>query len=81
MYSRFKSGSLRNITNRTSLFHNGSVNNLLAMFNSNTPASMIPNVPAHSTGPQNLPNMLAFLNTLTDHTILTDPKFSNPFIK
>jgi len=78
---RFKSGSLRNISNRTSLFHNGSVPNVQAMLNSNGPGSPIPNVPAHSIGPQNVPNMLAFLNTLTDNTILTDPKFSNPFIK
>lgn len=24
-------------------------------------------------------SMIAFLNTLTDHTMVTDPKFSNPF--
>ena len=23
--------------------------------------------------------IIAFLNTLTDHTMITDPKFSNPF--
>jgi cytochrome c peroxidase len=78
---RFKSGSLRNISNRTRLFHNGSVPNVSTMLNSNAPGSPIPNIPAHSMGPQNIPNMLAFLNTLTDNTILTDPKFSNPFIK
>ena len=78
---RFKSGSLRNITNRKSLFHNGSIADLQTMLNSNTPGSTIANIPAHSIGPQNVPNMLAFLSTLTDNTILTDPKFSNPFIK
>ena len=78
---RFKSGTLRNITNRNSLFHNGSVINLQTMLNSGGQGSAIPNIPAHSIGPQNVPNMLAFLNTLTDNTILTDPKFSNPFMK
>lgn len=78
---RFKSGSLRNISNRSSLFHNGSVVDLRTMLNSNTPGSPIANIPAHSIGPQNVPNMLAFLSTLTDNTILTDPKFSNPFLK
>ncbi len=78
---RFKSGSLRNIANRKSLFHNGSIADVQTMLNSNSPGSPIPNIPAHSIGPQNLPNMVAFLNTLTDNTILTDPKFSNPFIR
>jgi cytochrome c peroxidase len=25
--------------------------------------------------------LIAFLNTLTDRTLLTDPRFSNPFVK
>jgi cytochrome c peroxidase len=78
---RFKSGSLRNISNRKSLFHNGSIADLQTMLNAGGPGSGIGNIPAHSIGPQNVQNILAFLNTLTDNTVLTDPKFSNPFIK
>jgi cytochrome c peroxidase len=68
---RFKSGSLRNISNVSSLFHNGSVPSLAAMLASN--------IPAHGVPPQNRAPILAFMQTLNDATIATDVKFSNPF--
>ncbi len=68
---RFKSGSLRNITNTQSLFHNGSVRDVSTMLASNTPA--------HGVAPQDRANILAFMQTLTDNTITTDVRFSSPF--
>jgi cytochrome c peroxidase len=70
---RFKSGSLRNIAIRTTLFHNGSIANIQAMFTTNPPT------PAHGVAPQDVQSLIAFLNTLTDNTILTEEKFANPF--
>jgi cytochrome c peroxidase len=77
--SRFKSGSLRNITNRTALFHNGTVANVQAMFSAGAPGSGTQPIPAHAANPQNAASLIAFMNTLTDNTITTDEKFSNPF--
>lgn len=71
--NRFKSGSLRNISNRKALFHNGSIANLQAMF------TAVPGIPQHSVPPPDVARLTAFLNTLTDYTILTEPKFSDPF--
>lgn len=71
---RFKSGSLRNIAVRSKLFHNGSIANLQAMLGGATPP-----IPNHTVLPQDAPKLLAFLQTLTDQTLQTDPKFSNPF--
>ncbi|CAN5303216.1 cytochrome c peroxidase [soil metagenome] len=68
---RFKSSTLRNIVQTAPYFHNGSVISLNAMLASN--------IPAHGVPPQDRAPILAFLNTLTDNTITTDPKFSNPF--
>lgn len=73
---RFKSTSLRNISIRTNLFHNGSVANVQSMLQSGATGN---GIAQHSLNPQNNLNMLAFLNTLTDTTILTEEKFSNPF--
>ena len=73
---RFKVGSLRNIGLASSLFHNGSIANVGAMLNAGPPPA---GVPAHSVAPQDRANILAFLNTLTDNTVLTDVRFSNPF--
>lgn len=71
---RFKSGSLRNITTTTNLFHNGSIQDVQAML------AGIPNpIPAHTVAPPDRANILAFLQTLTDNTITTDVRFSNPF--
>ncbi len=74
--NRFKSGSLRNIGTRTNLFHNGSVANLQAML---TAAPGRPPIPNHTVAPPDVQNLLAFLNTLTDNTITTEVKFSDPF--
>jgi hypothetical protein len=43
------------------------------MFTSNPP------IPAHGVAPQDVQVLLAFLNTLTDNTIVTEEKFSTPF--
>ena len=77
--NRFKSGSLRNISTRTALFHNGKIANLQAMLTSGAPGSSIQNIPAHAVPGQDVQNILAFLTTLTDNTIATEAKFSNPF--
>ena len=73
--NRFKSGSLRNIFTRKSLFHNGAVANIQAMLT----ATGTQAIPSHSIRPADVQNMLAFLNTLTDNSIVSDKKFSNPF--
>ena len=36
-------------------------------------------IPLHFLKTAQIPSMMAFLNTLTDNTILTAEKFSNPF--
>ena len=69
--NRFKVGSLRNIANAKNIFHNGAIPDVNAMLNSN--------IPAHGVAPQDRANILAFLQTLTDNTVRTEPKFSNPF--
>ena len=69
--NRFKSGSLRNIANTAPYFHNGSVASLTAMLNSN--------IPAHGVRPQDVNNLLAFLQTLSDNVVSTDQRFSDPF--
>jgi cytochrome c peroxidase len=77
--NRFKSGSLRNISTRTALFHNGRIANVQAMLTAGAPGSGTQNIPAHSVAAQDVQNLLAFMTTLTDHTIATEVKFSNPF--
>ena len=77
--NRFKSGSLRNISTRTALFHNGRILNLQAMLTAGAPGSGTQPIPAHSVPPADVQNILAFMVTLTDNTIATEPKFSNPF--
>ncbi len=77
--NKFKSGSLRNIAGRKSLFHNGSIASLQAMLTAGAPGSGTAPIPAHTVNPQDVQSLLAFLNTLTDNTILTEEKFSNPF--
>jgi cytochrome c peroxidase len=75
----FKSGSLRNISIRSNLFHNGSVANVQEMLTAGNPGSGKQPIPSHFLRTADIPNMLAFLNTLTDKTILTEAKFSDPF--
>ena len=77
--NRFKSGSLRNISTRTALFHNGRIANLQAMLTAGAPGSGTQNIPAHSVAGVDVQNILAFMTTLTDQTITTEVKFSNPF--
>ncbi|HVZ26771.1 MAG TPA: cytochrome c peroxidase [Sediminibacterium sp.] len=69
--NRFKSGSLRNIALTAPYFHNGSVASLQTM--------LANGIPAHTVAPQDRAKILAFLQTLTDATVSTDIKFSNPF--
>jgi len=69
--NRFKSGTLRNIAQTAPYFHNGSVASLEAMLGGN--------IPAHSVAPPDRPRLLAFLRTLTDNTVNTDVRFSDPF--
>jgi cytochrome c peroxidase len=69
--NRFKSGSLRNIALTAPYFHNGSVASLQTM--------LAGGIPAHTVAPQDRAKILAFLQTLTDVTVSTDARFSNPF--
>ena len=75
----FKSVSLRNISIRSNLFHNGTVANAQAMFAAGNPGSGKQAIPLHFLRTADIANMMAFLNTLTDNTILTELKFSDPF--
>ena len=68
---RFKSGSLRNITNTAPYFHNGTITSLTAMLTGG--------IPAHSVPPPAVVKVLAFLQTLSDASVSTDPRFSDPF--
>jgi cytochrome c peroxidase len=76
---RFKSGSLRNISIRSNLFHNGSVANVQAMLTAGNPGSGKQAIPAHFLRNPDIAKMMAFLSTLTDSSICTEPKFSDPF--
>lgn len=69
--NRFKSGTLRNIAAGGPLFHNGAVSSVEAMLASN--------IPAHGVPPQDRARILAFLRSLTDNTIATEPRFADPF--
>ena len=67
----FKIGSLRNIALTAPYFHNGSVASLQALLTSN--------IPAHRVAPQDVQNILAFLQTLTDQVTVSEARFSDPF--
>ena len=69
--NRFKVGSLRNITTGTLLFHNGSVLDV--------PTMLASNIPAHGVAPADRQKLFAFLQTLTDNSVTSDVRFSNPF--
>ena len=75
---RFKSGSLRNVALTGPYFHNGAVTTLSAMLNGGPPGSPT-NIPAHSVNPADAIKILAFLQTLSDQTVATEAKFSDPF--
>jgi hypothetical protein len=49
------------------------------MLTAGAPGSGTQPIPAHSVAGQDVQNLLAFLSTLTDNTIATEAKFSNPF--
>jgi cytochrome c peroxidase len=68
---RFKSGSLRNITATAPYFHNGAVADITALLSSG--------IPAHQVPAADRPKFIAFMQTLQDNTITTEPKFANPF--
>ncbi len=68
---RFKSGSLRNIAAVGPYFHNGSISSLQNMLASN--------IPQHGVAVRDQQKLLAFLNTLTDNTSISDVKYSDPF--
>ncbi|MEP7164993.1 MAG: cytochrome c peroxidase [Ferruginibacter sp.] len=68
----FKIGSLRNVAVTAPYFHNGSIASLQAMLTTS-------NIPAHRVAPQDVQNILAFLQTLTDQTTVADTRFSDPF--
>jgi len=68
----FKSGSLRNIALTAPYFHNGTVASLQALLST-------ANVPAHRVAPQDVQNIIAFLQTLTDQATVADPRFADPF--
>ena len=74
---RFKSGSLRNIGLRSRLFHNGSVSNVSTMLG--IAANGVPPIPNHTVAPQDAQKILVFLQTLSDPSVLTETKFSDPF--
>ncbi len=90
---RFKVPSLRNVAARAPFMHDGRFANLDAViehYNSGVQDSpnLSPRLRAGGpTGPPQRLNLtaeekaalLALLNTLTDNTFLSDPKFSNPF--
>ena len=89
---KFKTPSLKNVAVRGRFMHDGSLSSLeevIEHYNSGIQAH--PNLDSHlidvSTGipvqmnltPQDKADIIAFLHTLTDHDLLTDEKFSNPF--
>ena len=76
--NRFKSGSLRNVALTAPYFHNGSIGSLAAMLQGGPPGSPT-NIPAHSVAPADVAKFMAFLQTLTDVTVSTEPRFLNPF--
>lgn len=76
--NRFKSGSLRNIASTAPYFHNGNIATLAAVVNGGPPGAP-DHIPAHSVAPADAANLLAFLNTLSDQSVTTDVKFSDPF--
>ncbi|MEO8769769.1 MAG: cytochrome c peroxidase [Ferruginibacter sp.] len=67
----FKVGSLRNVAASAPYFHNGSIASLQAVLTSN--------IQLHTVAPQDVQNLIAFLQTLTDTKTLTEERFTDPF--
>jgi cytochrome c peroxidase len=84
----FKSPSLRNVAVTAPYGHDGRFATLEAVIDHYSDTAiqdpnlgyMIPVGPLKFTTSEKWA-LIAFLNTLTDRTLLTDPKFSNPFVK
>ena len=84
----FKSPSLRNVGVTAPYGHDGRFATLDALIDhySDNPifdpnlGYLIPVGPLTFTASEKVA-LIAFLNTLTDRTLLTDPRFSNPFVK
>lgn len=76
--NRFKSSSLRNIAATAPYFHNGNIATLTRLL-SGGPVGAPDHIPAHTVPPQEVANVMAFLNTLTDQSVTTETKFSDPF--
>lgn len=72
--SRFKVSSLRNIELTAPYLHDGSIPDLKTLFG---PGSH------HNFGMSDdkIADLIAFLKTLTDEVIISDEKFSDPFVK
>ncbi|MEO6668647.1 MAG: cytochrome c peroxidase [Ferruginibacter sp.] len=67
----FKMGSLRNVAASAPYFHNGTVPTLQAVLGSN--------IQFHGVAPQDVQNLIAFMQTLTDTKTLTEERFADPF--
>lgn len=76
--NRFKSGSLRNIALTAPYFHNGAVGSLASMLQSGPPGTP-GSIPAHGIPAPEVNRVLAFLQTLTDQSVTTNVRFSDPF--
>jgi len=84
----FKSPSLRNVAVTAPYGHDGrfaTLDALIDHYSANAILDpnlgyMIPVGPLKFTTSERAA-LIAFLNTLTDQTLLTDPRFSNPFVK
>ena len=84
----FKSPSLRNVEVTAPYGHDGRFATLDALIDHYSDNAILgPNLgyfiplgPLHFTTSEKAP-LIAFLKTLTDRTLLSDPRFSNPFVK
>ena len=84
---RFKAPSLRNVAVRGRFMHDGRFATLQDVVNFyNTGVQDSPNLDAGlkdplqlNLTPEQVSDLVAFLNTLTDNTFLTSSLFSNPF--
>ena len=89
---KFKTTSLRNIAVRGTFMHDGrfsSLEQVIQFYSTGVQANQHldqilkdqnGNPLRLNWGPNEIAAVVAFLNTLTDNTFLTDPKFSNPFV-
>jgi cytochrome c peroxidase len=85
---RFKTPSLRNVAVRGRYMHDGRFSSLQEVVNFySSQVNDTPNLDGRLTNPlqlnlttEQIDDLVAFLNTLTDNTFLTSPLFSNPFV-